>query len=75
MFEDSASLPQRPIRFLLRYVRRRPWQFLGLLLLIVAAAGCAVAVQYGMKLIVDAMSGDHRGSADCVVARWFYSSG
>ncbi len=64
MFEDSASLPQRPIRFLLRYVRRRPWQFLGLLLLIVAAAGCAVAVQYGMKLIVDAMSGDHRGSAD-----------
>src|SRR5690606_35390081 len=42
--------------FLWRYVRKRPWHFGGLTALIVSAAACAVAVQYGMKLLVDAMA-------------------
>ena len=62
-------LPDRPVAFLWRYVCLRPWHFGGLLLLIVGAASCAVAVQYGMKLLVDAMAqgSANRGAADV----WF----
>uniref|UniRef100_UPI00131EED77 hypothetical protein n=1 Tax=Xanthomonas fragariae TaxID=48664 RepID=UPI00131EED77 len=45
-------LPDTPVRFLWHYVCQRPWHFGGLLLLIVGAAGCAVCVQYGMKVLV-----------------------
>lgn len=55
----AQPLPVTPIAFMWRYVRVRQWHFLTMLLLVVGAAGCAVAVQYGMKLLVDAMaSGD-----------------
>ena len=59
-------LPDRPVAFLWHYVRVRPWHFGGLLLLIIGAASCAVAVQYGMKLLVDAMAQGraNRGAAD-----------
>ncbi|HYH37489.1 MAG TPA: ABC transporter ATP-binding protein [Azospirillum sp.] len=63
---SAAPFPQRPILFFLRYVRRWPWHFAGLLALIVGAAGCAVAVQYGMKLLVDAMAAPERSA----VAVW-----
>ncbi|PWC44908.1 ABC transporter ATP-binding protein [Azospirillum sp. TSO22-1] len=59
----AAPFPQRPILFFLRYVRRWPWHFGGLLVLVVGAAGCAVAVQYGMKLLVDAMAAPERSAA------------
>ncbi|CAN5327395.1 ABC transporter ATP-binding protein [soil metagenome] len=48
--------------FLLRYVRARRGAFTALMLLVVAAAACAVAVQYGMKLIVDAMAAPNRST-------------
>ena len=63
-----APFPSRPIPFLLRYVRRRPWMYGSLLALVVGAAACAVAVQYGMKLLVDAMSGVTRDEAAVWVA-------
>ena len=49
-------------------MRRRPWLFGTLFLLIVTAAACSVGVQYGMKLIVDAMAGDDRTSD--TIWRW-----
>ncbi|MCW2037558.1 ABC transporter ATP-binding protein [Xanthomonas campestris] len=61
---QSELLPARPARFLWHYICQRPWHFGGLLVLIIGAAGCAVAVQYGMKLLVDAMSTDQRTQAD-----------
>lgn len=61
---DTDTIPDRPGRFLLRYIRRRPWSFGGLFSVIVAAAGCAVAVQYGMKLLIDAMASPDRAAAD-----------
>ncbi|MCC8684272.1 ABC transporter ATP-binding protein [Xanthomonas campestris pv. raphani] len=61
---QSELLPARPARFLWQYICQRPWHFGGLLVLIIGAAGCAVAVQYGMKLLVDAMSTDQRIQAD-----------
>jgi ATP-binding cassette subfamily B protein len=44
-------------------VRQRRWQFAGLWLSIVFAASFGVAAQYGMKLIVDAMSAQRTGDA------------
>ena len=63
----DVPLPNRPVAFLWRYICQRPWHFGGLLLLIIGAAACAVAVQYGMKLLVDAMAAEDRQKA----AVWF----
>ncbi|WP_150304886.1 ABC transporter ATP-binding protein [Pseudomonas saliphila] len=63
----EPPLPDSPVAFLWRYVVRRPWRFASLFMLIVGAAGCAVAVQYGMKLLVDAMAEGNRATA----AVWF----
>nr|WP_286197533.1 ABC transporter ATP-binding protein [Variovorax boronicumulans] len=64
----EAALPARPAAFLWHYVRRRPLLFGTLSLLIVAGAACSVGVQYGMKLIVDAMALDDRHSL--AIWRW-----
>ncbi|HBC00684.1 MAG TPA: ABC transporter [Pseudomonas sp.] len=63
---DELPLPSRPVAFLWHYICARPWHFGGLLALIIGAASCAVAVQYGMKLLVDAMAQGtaNRGSAN-----------
>jgi ATP-binding cassette subfamily B protein len=65
---QKPGLPQSALSFLSAYVRRRPWQFGLLFLFIAAGATSAVAVQYGMKLIVDAMSQGDRASP--VIWRW-----
>ncbi|MBS3652145.1 ABC transporter ATP-binding protein [Pseudaminobacter sp. 19-2017] len=46
-----------PGRFLAHYVYRRRLSFICLAIMVVAASSCAVAVQYVMKLLVDAMAG------------------
>ncbi|WP_122423549.1 ABC transporter ATP-binding protein [Pseudomonas viridiflava] len=57
----ATPLPERAVPFLIRYVSLRPWHFGAMFLLIVGAASCAVAVQYGMKMLVDVMTlGDRR---------------
>ncbi|WP_332762923.1 ABC transporter ATP-binding protein [Pseudomonas koreensis] len=54
----DEPLPASASAFLWRYVRVRPFHFGAMLSLVVGAACCAVAVQYGMKLLVDAMAGE-----------------
>lgn len=61
MLAPSTFL-QGPYRFVLHYMVGRPWQFGALLLTVVGAAGCAVAVQYVMKLLVDGMTGPRDAS-------------
>jgi ATP-binding cassette subfamily B protein len=66
----NDSLPAffaSPTRFLGHYVRRRPWHFLGLTVFVVGGAACAVGVQYGIKLLVDAMA----SASGMVGAVWF----
>jgi ATP-binding cassette subfamily B protein len=58
-----STFLQGPYRFVLHYIVGRPWQFGALLLAVVGAAGCAVAVQYVMKLLVDGMAGPREASA------------
>src|SRR5690606_3834177 len=62
--QKEEALPSRPLAFLWHYIRARPWHFGGLLALIIGAASCAAAVQYGMKLLVDAMSSGNRAEAN-----------
>lgn len=61
--DEEQQLPDQPVAFLWRYVCRRPWHFGSMLFLVVGAASCAVAVQYGMKLLVDVMTLGDRASA------------
>ena len=42
--------------FMGHYMFSRPLSFLALLVVVVGAAGCGVGVQYGMKLMIDAMT-------------------
>jgi ATP-binding cassette, subfamily B, bacterial len=58
-----STFLQGPYRFVLHYIAGRPWQFGALLLAVVGAGGCAVAVQYVMKLLVDGMAGPREASA------------
>src|SRR5690349_15489488 len=62
MTDRSPSM--RPMAFLQFYVRARPWQFSALALLVLGAGSCAVAIQWGMKLIVDAMVPPDRMAAN-----------
>lgn len=48
--------------FVFHYARAWKLQVAGLLVLVLLAAGCAVAVQYVMKVLVDAMTGARDGA-------------
>src|SRR4051812_49293552 len=54
----EPRLAAGPLAFLWDCLLRRRAAFAGLFSLVALAAGCAVGVQYGMKLIVDSMAGD-----------------
>lgn len=53
---DAETFLRSPRSLILHYLRSRPWTFASLALLAFGAASCSVGVQYGMKLLVDAMS-------------------
>ncbi len=53
---DASELPARSVPFLLRYVRRHLRLSLALLFIVTGGALCAVAAQYGLKLLVDGMT-------------------
>jgi ATP-binding cassette, subfamily B, bacterial len=53
---SSATISdQNPARFLLKYVRRRLGSHLVVLSAVLAAVGCAIGSQYGVKNLVDAL--------------------
>ncbi|GGE28600.1 ABC transporter ATP-binding protein [Agaricicola taiwanensis] len=52
-----------PGPFIRHYIRHRPFHYAAIFLMILGAAGCAVAVQYVMKVLVDAMAGPRDAEA------------
>ncbi|TWB71857.1 ATP-binding cassette subfamily B protein [Nitrospirillum amazonense] len=69
----DAGLPAfltSPRRFIARYARRWRGHCLLLAVLVLGAASCAVAVQYGMKLLIDAMSAGAPDGGGVPVAVW-----
>jgi ATP-binding cassette subfamily B protein len=59
----------RPIAFLLRYLSARAASHSIILLAILAAVGCSVGAQYGVKVLVDTLAGGgHAGAANAWLA-------
>ncbi len=55
--DDLCRYANRPFAFLARYLRRRPWSHAAILILVLAAVGCAVTTQYAVKFLVDTLAG------------------
>src|SRR6266702_4506245 len=53
----------RPVSFLLRYVRQRKLAHGAILLAVVSAVGCSVSTQYGVKFLVDTLSAGPDGDS------------
>jgi ATP-binding cassette subfamily B protein len=53
----------RPLAFSFRYIKLRPVSHAIIFLAVVGAVSCSVSTQYGVKLLVDALSGTHRDSS------------
>ncbi len=59
-----SGYANRPLPFVLRYLRRRPAAHVAILTAVVAAVACSVGTQYGVKHLVDGLSAGpaHAGS-------------
>ncbi len=53
--DDLCQYADRPISFVIRYVRRRPYSHAVIFCCVLAAVGCAVTTQYGVKFLVDSL--------------------
>ena len=58
-----SDYAERPIAFLLRYVRRRIIAHAAILAAVIGAVGCSVSSQYGVKFLVDTLSAGPHGTA------------
>ncbi len=55
--DDICTFTRRPIAFLARYIKRRPVAHGLIFIAVLAAVTCSVGTQYGVKMLVDALSG------------------
>ena len=60
--DDFCRYAGRPFAFVFRYIRLRPGSHLLVLTAVVAAVACSVSTQYGVKYLVDTLSGTGIGS-------------
>jgi ATP-binding cassette subfamily B protein len=60
--EDSCRYAGRPLAFIFRYIRLRPASHLIILIAVLAAVACSVSTQYGVKYLVDTLSGGFTGA-------------
>ncbi|MGV6871333.1 ABC transporter ATP-binding protein [Pseudochelatococcus sp. B33] len=52
----------RPVDFLFRYIRRRPLMHSIIVVCVLGAVACSISTQYGVKFLVDTLSGSAGGS-------------
>src|SRR2546426_7711186 len=55
--DDPCRYAHRPVAFLARNIARRPLCHAVILAAVLAAVGCSVSAQYGVKILVDTLSG------------------
>ena len=60
--DELCAYAHRPLAFIYRYIRQRLGSHAVILAAVLAAVGCSVSTQYGVKFLVDALS-DNRISA------------
>jgi ATP-binding cassette subfamily B protein len=65
--QDFCSYAQRPLRFVGRYVALRPVAHAAIVIAVLAAVACSVGAQYGVKILVDTLT----GGANAVVGVWW----
>ena len=53
---DLCQYADRPFAFIARYLRRRPVAHGAITAAVLAAVGCSVSTQYGVKFLVDTLS-------------------
>ncbi len=53
---ELCDYANRPLAFILRYVRRRPLSHALILAAVLGAVACSVGTQYGIKFLVDTLS-------------------
>jgi ATP-binding cassette subfamily B protein len=53
--DDLCRYADRPVSFIIRYLRHRPYAHAIILACVLAAVGCAVTTQYGVKFLVDSL--------------------
>ena len=58
---DLCRYATHPLGFAYRYVRLRPGSHLLILIAVLAAVACSVSTQYGVKYLVDTLSGGQVG--------------
>ncbi len=58
---DLCDYGKRPLAFVLRYIRLRPLSHAVILVTVLGAVMCSVGTQYGVKSLVDVLSG-HNGN-------------
>src|SRR5690348_2889654 len=56
LMNDLCHYADRPFAFLARYLRRRPLAHAAIMAAVLAAVGCSVSTQYGVKFLVDTLS-------------------
>jgi ATP-binding cassette, subfamily B, bacterial len=61
--EELTHYADRPLVFLGRYIRRHGLAHAAILAAVLIAVGCSVGSQYGLKSLVDALSGPKTGTA------------
>jgi ATP-binding cassette subfamily B protein len=60
--DECCRYAHRPLVFLASYVVRRPWSHAAILAAVLAAVGCSVSTQYGVKFLVDTLSAAASGA-------------
>src|SRR6202047_771269 len=66
--KDLCRYAHRPLAFLAHYVIARPIAHAVIVTAVVAAVTCSVGAQYGVKILVDALSGGLAGTSSAAHA-------
>src|SRR6266699_718643 len=66
--QSLCAYAHRPVAFFLRYIHLRPVSHSVILAAVLAAVMCSVSTQYGVKFLVDTLSGRGGGSQNIWVA-------
>ncbi|MGA7487919.1 MAG: ABC transporter ATP-binding protein [Xanthobacteraceae bacterium] len=65
---DACRYGDRPFAFVARYVKARPIAHAAIVIAVLAAVGCSVGAQYGVKILVDTLAGGPGGGGDAHAA-------
>jgi ATP-binding cassette, subfamily B, bacterial len=66
--DDLCRLATRPFAFIARYLRQRPLSHIAIVTAVLAAVGCSVTAQYGIKTLIDALASPAHGSTSVWIA-------